>query len=78
MTSSDNDDSDLSESLEIRELQDQYLEPETSFKKSWSLPILNDTCVALEESADFPFKDPGDPLFKDGFLPVCLQHVGVK
>ncbi|GLD54798.1 solute carrier organic anion transporter family member 5A1 [Lates japonicus] len=45
MTSSDNDEtgSDLSESLEIRELQDQYMDPENCFK-SKSLPILNGPC----------------------------------
>ncbi|XP_060949928.1 solute carrier organic anion transporter family member 5A1 [Limanda limanda] len=45
MTSSDNDEtgSDLSESLEIRELQDQYPNPENCFK-SKSLPILNGPC----------------------------------
>lgn len=45
MTSSDNDEtgSDLSESLEIRELQDQYTDPENCFK-SKSLPILNGPC----------------------------------
>uniref|UniRef100_A0A3B4A4W1 Solute carrier organic anion transporter family member 5A1a n=2 Tax=Periophthalmus magnuspinnatus TaxID=409849 RepID=A0A3B4A4W1_9GOBI len=41
----DHDDtgSDLSESLEIRELQDQYVVPDNSFK-SKSLPILNGPC----------------------------------
>uniref|UniRef100_A0A3P8W3Z6 Solute carrier organic anion transporter family member 5A1a n=1 Tax=Cynoglossus semilaevis TaxID=244447 RepID=A0A3P8W3Z6_CYNSE len=45
MTSSDHDEtgSDLSECLEIRELQDQYTDPENSFK-SKSLPILNGPC----------------------------------
>ncbi|KAM7390539.1 hypothetical protein PAMA_008617 [Pampus argenteus] len=45
MTSSDNDEtgSDLSESLEICELQDQYMDTENCFK-SKSLPILNGPC----------------------------------
>uniref|UniRef100_A0A8D3AZV9 Solute carrier organic anion transporter family member 5A1-like n=1 Tax=Scophthalmus maximus TaxID=52904 RepID=A0A8D3AZV9_SCOMX len=53
MTSSDNDEtgSDLSESLEIRELQDQYTEPENSFK-SKSLPILNGPCPPDREAAE--------------------------
>lgn len=42
MTSSDNDEtgSDFSESREIHELQDHYMDPENSFK-SKSLPVLN-------------------------------------
>uniref|UniRef100_A0A3B4EW22 Solute carrier organic anion transporter family member 5A1 n=1 Tax=Pundamilia nyererei TaxID=303518 RepID=A0A3B4EW22_9CICH len=45
MASLDNDEtgSDMSESLEICELQDQYMEPENCFK-SKSLPILNEPC----------------------------------
>ncbi|XP_054893231.1 solute carrier organic anion transporter family member 5A1 [Poeciliopsis prolifica] len=45
MTSSDHDEtgSDLSESMEIRELQDQYVSGENCFK-SKSLPILNGPC----------------------------------
>uniref|UniRef100_A0A3P9PZP1 Solute carrier organic anion transporter family member 5A1 n=1 Tax=Poecilia reticulata TaxID=8081 RepID=A0A3P9PZP1_POERE len=45
MTSSDHDESgsDLSESMEIRELQDQYVSAENCFK-SKSLPILNGPC----------------------------------
>ncbi|KAF3835878.1 hypothetical protein F7725_028436 [Dissostichus mawsoni] len=78
MTSSDNDDSDLSESLEIRELQDQYLEPETSFKKSWSLPILNDTCVALEESADFHLRTPETPSSRTDFSPSASSMLGLS
>ncbi|KAJ4925238.1 hypothetical protein JOQ06_017973, partial [Pogonophryne albipinna] len=80
MTSSDNDEtgSDLSESLEIRELQDQYLEPETSFKKSWSLPILNDTCVALEESADFHLRTPETPSSRTDFSPSASSMLGLS
>lgn len=53
MTSSDNDEtgSDLSESLEIRELQDQYMDPETCFK-SKSLPILNGPCQPDRKAAE--------------------------
>lgn len=52
MTSSDNDEtgSDTSESLEIRELQDQYMHPE-SFK-SKSLPILNGPCRPERKAAE--------------------------
>lgn len=53
MTSSDNDEtgSDLSESLEIRELQDQYMDPENCFK-SKSLPILNGPCQQQGKAAE--------------------------
>jgi len=43
MTSPDNDETGSDLSLEIRELQDQYMDPETFFK-SKSLPILNGPC----------------------------------
>ncbi|KAK7921923.1 hypothetical protein WMY93_008825 [Mugilogobius chulae] len=50
----DHDDtgSDLSESLEITELQDQYVDPDNSFK-SKSLPILNGPCDQ-EKNAEEP------------------------
>ncbi|XP_041816867.1 solute carrier organic anion transporter family member 5A1 [Chelmon rostratus] len=55
MTSSDNDEtgSDLSESLEIHELQDQYMDPENSFK-SKSLPILNGPCRQDRKATEPP------------------------
>ena len=55
MTSSDNDEtgSDLSESLEIRELQDQYMDPENCFK-SKSLPILNGPCRQDRKAVESP------------------------
>ncbi|KAK5877588.1 hypothetical protein CesoFtcFv8_025079 [Champsocephalus esox] len=77
MTSSDNDEtgSDLSESLELR---DQYLEPETSFKKSWSLPVLNDARVALEESADFHGRTPETPSSGADFSPSASSTLGLS
>lgn len=52
MTSSSNDEtgSDTSDSLEIRELHDQYVDPE-SFK-SKSLPILNGPCLPDRKAAE--------------------------
>uniref|UniRef100_A0A3P9D3M6 Solute carrier organic anion transporter family member 5A1 n=1 Tax=Maylandia zebra TaxID=106582 RepID=A0A3P9D3M6_9CICH len=53
MASLDNDEtgSDMSESLEICELQDQYMEPENCFK-SKSLPILNEPCQQGGKAAE--------------------------
>lgn len=55
MTSSDNDEtgSDLSESQEIRQLQDQYMDPENCFK-SKSLPILNGPFRPDQKAAEPP------------------------
>nr|XP_054607131.1 solute carrier organic anion transporter family member 5A1 [Nothobranchius furzeri] len=70
MTSSDNYEtgSDLSESMEIQELQDQYMDTDNSFK-SKSLPILigpcqqdgktaTQTCVAVERHEGLQVKTP--------------------
>lgn len=55
MTSSDNDEtgSNVSESQEILELQDQYMDPENSFK-SKSLPILNEAFRPDQKASELP------------------------
>lgn len=83
MTSSDSDEtgSDLCESVEIRELHDQYLDSEDCFK-SKSLPILNgpckteprlvaQTCAAAAEGAESPSS-------RTDFSPSASSMVGLS
>lgn len=93
MTSSDSDEtgSDHSESLEILQLQDQYLDSESCFK-SKSLPILNAPCqnhrkeaalldaaaVHVEENHGLSPKTPESPSSRTDFSPSVSSMVGLS
>ncbi|XP_077365391.1 solute carrier organic anion transporter family member 5A1 [Festucalex cinctus] len=93
MTSSDSDEtgSDLSESLEILQLQDQYVDSESCFK-SKSLPILNGPCqtdcketrlldaaaVRVEEKQELSPKTPESPSSRTDFSPSLSSMVGLS
>nr|XP_057916551.1 solute carrier organic anion transporter family member 5A1 [Doryrhamphus excisus]XP_057916552.1 solute carrier organic anion transporter family member 5A1 [Doryrhamphus excisus]XP_057916554.1 solute carrier organic anion transporter family member 5A1 [Doryrhamphus excisus]XP_057916555.1 solute carrier organic anion transporter family member 5A1 [Doryrhamphus excisus] len=91
MTASDSDEtgSDLSESLEILHLQDQYMDSESCFK-SKSLPILNEThckevglldAAHAEESRELRPKTPDEadsPSSRTDFSPSVSSMVGLS
>ncbi|XP_077480181.1 solute carrier organic anion transporter family member 5A1 [Stigmatopora argus] len=87
-TDSDESGSELSESLEILRLQDQYVDSESGFK-SKSLPILNGPCPTdrkdvdpldadAEESRQLQPKSPGTPSSRTDFSPSASSMVGLS
>ncbi|XP_057679810.1 solute carrier organic anion transporter family member 5A1 [Corythoichthys intestinalis] len=85
-TDSDETGSELSESLEILQLQDQYVDSESCFK-SKSLPILNGPCqtdckdvrlLDVEESRELQPKSPESPSSRTDFSPSASSMVGLS
>ncbi|KAM3860717.1 solute carrier organic anion transporter family member 5A1 [Diretmus argenteus] len=93
MTSSDNDESDLSECLEIHDLQNQYMDTGNCFK-SKSLPILNEPCqqglprlvnttntsAAMDESSQLQPRTPDSesPSSRTDITPSASSMVGLS